>query len=64
MSDLKTGGEDLPQGLKHALMQNRAAMDRFLSLTEVERRDIIDGTRRISSGDEMRNYVTSILQTY
>ncbi|MBQ3103369.1 MAG: hypothetical protein IJC58_03685 [Oscillospiraceae bacterium] len=64
MSALETGGEELPQGLKNALMQNRAAMDRFLSLTEVERRDIIDGTRRISSRDEMRNYVSSILQTY
>ena len=64
MTGYELGGEDLPQGLKNALMQNQAAMERFLSLTEVERRDIIDGTRRITSRDEMRNYVTSILQTY
>lgn len=64
MTGQEFAGEDLPQGLKNALMQNHAAMDRFLSLTEVERRDIIDGTRRIASSDEMRNYVTSILQTY
>ncbi len=64
MSEFELEGEELPQGLRNALLQNRAAMDRFLSLTEVERRDIIDGTRRIASRDEMRNYVTSILQTY
>ena len=64
MSEFELEGEELPQGLRNALLQNRAAMDRFLSLTEVERRDIIDGTRRISSRDEMRSYVTSILQTY
>ena len=64
MSRNELAGEDIPQGLKNALMQNRAAMDRFLSLTEMEQRDIVDATRRITSRDEMRSYVTKILQTY
>ena len=64
MSRSELEGENLPQGLKNALQQNRAAMDRFLSLTEMEQRDIVDATRRITSRDEMRSYVTKILQTY
>ena len=64
MTGCELAGGDLPQGLRNALLQNHAAMDRFLSLSEMERCDIIDATRRITSRDEMRSYVASILQTY
>lgn len=51
---------EMPIGLGMALMQNKAAMDFFSSLSERERQRVIDRTHAIRSRDEMRAFVSSL----
>ena len=54
-------GPDVPLGFGMALAQNPDAMDVFSALTEPERRQVLDKSRRIRSKAEMRSYVDSLV---
>lgn len=58
MNDKK--GNSIPLGLGMALMQNPDAFFYFNSLDEEKQKKIIDGTKNISSRDEMRSYVQNL----
>lgn len=51
---------ELPMGLRIALAKDPAAMAVFSELSPSERQAVIDGTHRIQSAAEMRQYVASI----
>ena len=50
----------IPLGLGMALMQNPDAFFYFNGLDAQRQQKIIDGTKNISSRDEMRSYVDSL----
>lgn len=54
-------GHGIPMGFGMALAQNSKAMDYFSSLPESQRKSIIDGTHNISSKQEMRAYVSNMV---
>ncbi len=54
-------GEEIPLGFGMALAQNPEAMDVFSSLTQQQRRQVLDKTRNIRSKEEMRSYVDSLV---
>ena len=54
-------GPDLPQGFAMALAQNPNAMDAFSALSEEQRQQVLDKSRRIRSRAEMRSYVDSLV---
>lgn len=51
---------ELPLGLSMALARDPAAMAAFSAMTPQERQAVIDGTHRIRSAAEMRQYVAGI----
>ena len=51
---------ELPMGLSMALSRDPAAMAAFSAMTPQERQNVIDGTHRIRSAAEMRQYVAGI----
>lgn len=51
---------EVPLGLGMALAQNGKALDRFSSLSETQRSQVIAGTHSIKSPEEMRSYVDSL----
>ena len=53
-------GPEIPMGLGMALAQNLNAMNRFASLPEEKRREIIAHTHEIQSKKERRAYVDSL----
>ena len=53
-------GNPIPLGLGMALMQNPDAFFYFNGLDAQRQQKIIDGTKNISSRDEMRAYVDSL----
>ena len=58
MNDKK--GNSIPLGLGMALMQNPDAFFYFNSLDEKKQQRIIEGTKSISSREEMRSYVRNL----
>lgn len=54
--------DDIPIGLGFELGMNEAAMLGFASLTEDERRQVIDAARGIRSREEMHSFVDSIAE--
>ena len=52
---------DLPTGFGMALMHNQEAYNRFFLLSDEQRLSVIEGVHGISSGEEMRDYVTRTL---
>ena len=54
-------GPGIPLGFGMALAQNPTAMDVFCALSEEQRRQVLDKTRRIRSREEMRSYVDSLV---
>lgn len=56
MSDL-----ELPLGFGMALAQNEAAMQKFESMTESEKRDVIRQAHNVNSKNEMRQLVAGLL---
>lgn len=58
MNDKK--GNSIPLGLGMALMQNPDAFFYFNSLDEKKQQRIIEGTKNISSREEMRSYVRNL----
>ncbi len=51
----------MPLGLAMALAQNPKAMEKFESLSEVKKQEIIDGTHFVNSREEMHQYVSSLV---
>lgn len=58
MNDKK--GNSIPLGLGMALMQDPDAFFYFNSLDEKKQTKIIEGTKNISSREEMRSYVRNL----
>lgn len=55
---------EMPIGLGMALAMNPEAMQKFASLPDSKKLDIINGTHAISSKEEMRRYVENIISLY
>lgn len=54
-------GYGIPMGFGMALAQNSRAMAYFSSLSEEQRKSIIDGTHSINSKQEMQSYVNNLV---
>ena len=54
----------MPIGLGMALAMNPEAMQKFASLPESKKREIINGTHSVSSKAQMRQYVDNIISLY
>ena len=55
---------EMPVGLGMALAMNPEAMQKFASLSEVKKQEIINGTHNVSSKSEMKQYVENIKSAY
>ncbi len=55
---------EMPVGLGMALAMNPEAMQKFSSLPEMKKQEIINGTHTISSKAEMKQYVENIKSAY
>ena len=55
---------EMPVGLGMALALNPKAMEKFSSLTEKEKSDIVNGTHAIRSRKEMQQYVSNIINSH
>lgn len=51
----------MPVGFEMALAQRPEAMEKFASFDEAKKQEIIDGTRYVSSKQEMRQYVDRMI---
>ena len=54
----------IPVGLGMALAQRPEAMEKFATLSETQKQEIINGTHSISSKQEMRQYVDKMILEY
>lgn len=54
----------MPVGLGMALAQRPEAMEKFSTLSETKKQEIIDGTHSLSSKEEMRQYVDRVILGY
>ena len=52
---------EMPVGFAMALAMNPDAMQKFGTLNEEQKRQIIAGTHAVKSRDEMRRYVDSLI---
>lgn len=57
-------GTEMPIGLSMALAQNPDAMQKFATLSEEKKQEIINGTHSVQSKQEMHQYVNNILSHY
>ena len=55
---------EMPIGLGMALAMNHEAMQKFASLPERKKREIINGTHSVSSKAQMQQYVDNIISLY
>lgn len=53
----------MPIGLGMALAMNPETMQKFASLPENKKQEIINGTHSVTSKEEMRQYVESIISS-
>jgi len=65
-SDLIFGGNDMlenemPLGFVMSLAQNSEALEKFNSLSEIEKQEILNKTHSIRSKSEMRKFVSSLV---
>lgn len=51
---------ELPLGLSMALARNPAALNYFNELSPQEQKNVIDGTHRLQSKEEMQRYVDAL----
>ncbi len=51
---------EMPMGFAMALAMNPDAMQKFSTLSEDKKREIIDGTHSVKSKDEMQQYVNRL----
>ena len=61
MKDGRVNGPGVPLGFGMALAQNPTAMDVFSALSEEQRQQVLEKSRRIRSREEMRSYVDSLV---
>ena len=54
----------MPIGFGMALAQRPEAMEKFASLNEAKKQEIIDGTHSISSKKEMQQYVEKFISEF
>ena len=54
----------MPVGLGMALAQRPEAMEKFATLSDDKKQEIINGTHQVSSKQEMRQYVDKIISEY
>lgn len=55
---------EMPIGFGMALAMNPEAMEKFDSLTENKKAEILNGTHSASSKAEMKQYVEKIISSY
>ena len=55
---------EMPLGLLMALAHNPEAMQKFATFDDNKKRKIIEGTRAVTSKDDMRQYVEKIVSMY
>ncbi len=55
---------EMPIGFSMALALNTEAMEKFATLTEVQKQQIIDGTHSIKSKEEMHQYVNNLTKKF
>lgn len=55
---------DMPVGLGMALAMNPQAMEKFATLPDEKKWQIVSGTHAVDSRDEMRKYVENIITAY
>ena len=55
---------DMPVGLGMALAKNPEAMQKFTSLSERQKWEVVSGTHAVESRDEMKKYVENIITAY
>ncbi len=55
---------NMPVGLGMALAQRPEAMEKFASLSDAKKQEIINGTHSVSSKEEMHQYVDRIISEY
>ncbi len=53
--------DEMPVGFAMALAMNPEAMQKFGTLSEEQKQQIIAGTHAVKSRDEMRSYVDSLV---
>ncbi|MBO5971161.1 MAG: hypothetical protein J6S14_22025 [Clostridia bacterium] len=53
--------DEMPVGFAMALAMNPEAMQKFGTLSEKQKQQIIAGTHAVKSRDEMRHYVDSLV---
>ncbi len=53
---------EIPVGFSMALALNPEAMERFSTLDEVQKQEIINGTHSIKSKEEMQRYVEGLVK--
>lgn len=54
--------DDMPTGLKMALTQNLATLNKFATLSASQQKSFIQGAHDISSKQQMHEYVNTLLQ--
>ncbi len=55
---------EMPVGLGMALAMNPEAMQKFASLPEKQKWEIVSGTHAVGSKKEMKQYVENIITAY
>ena len=53
--------DEMPVGFAMALAMNSEAMQKFATLSEEQKQEIIAGTHAVKSRDEMHRYVDSLV---
>ncbi len=53
--------DEMPVGFAMALAMNPEAMQKFATLSEAQKKEIIEGTHTVQSRDEMHQYVNSLV---
>jgi hypothetical protein len=57
-------GFEMPVGLGMALAADPEAMQKFVSLTDRQKWEVVSGTHAVSSKSEMEQYVRNIITAY
>lgn len=55
---------DMPVNFNTALVSNPEAMQKFESLSEKQKWQVLSGTHAVESRDEMKKYVENIITAY
>ena len=57
-------GHDMPVGLGMALAMNPEAMQKFSSLNDKQKWEVVSGVHAVDSREEMKRYVENIITRY